>query len=1154
MDTKEKRITRILKRKNGNEIEADEMLKDKYERVFGNNYLERVEVIDIRTAYNDYKKLHDDLYELAKDWERKIVCLSSSTDILDILKMKDIRSACKKKRITAEQPLLSVSKICACFLSLLNIVYIICSFILGEIYPLPTEIVLPILCICLLAALISVVQQTQKYDSELLEKLNSLDEDNLIDICSCLTQKKSQLKDEGIFFIENFNKLNKLCRSYVIAYLCHKEYKKQLWCVFDYLFEDSLKIDSVEAAVFYESFKLVPLKYEEKEAFYKEYNLQQDIAKEYLNCIGIDILWGSKADIVNGNFKFHSLDYIRERIENTGKEFDPNGKLIKIFYCLVYMSSKYKYSFSINQIISLVKNEEKVNQDLRAVICDAGNRILNGDIKSKEEIRDFISKITDLLEEYCFIEYRREGGRKVKKFKFSYDILECFQEKMNSAYPDEDTVKRWILVKLIGNKDMFQIDRYFFDCSNLLVTSDFLEDDEFCILSSYLLRIMNANNCWVYNCPILKRLRFIEENIRKQYLQTEAVKRAAGNCLFYISDNESMQYGIYFLADTRDCNIDLDDFSLDNYTVWMPEMEKYSHVLAGYFKLLYKTFGSVILTLFKIGEVYQDVDIEPFAEHEKLYEIIRKLLMCCISFLNGHSFRETFNENSGWLFQQLPVIRMCAEANEFASIVEEMLLWIKSELDSTRDRTHRNMYTGMLIETSNSNMLYFIYGLLNMALVKDREMLYKNKNSLLDFISQSIFYFKVVTQAMGITRYVDALLQGRQPLNLKLKIAINLLIRENPCREILRNFIIENMDSAETLLLSRLEYQNTEQAEDYIALLLLWNANINNTEFGEKIFRQISNYISSSECIDGDTINKYLSVILEKKCSEEEAIDIVDEINQIDSPAFAAWVLYGYCNIKKEMLERIPQITPSILTECNSTLGSIMISTYLLDHSYYDCSQEVLELYLGIMRQNPFPSKAEIMTYLHILDQYAKDNINIKYNEFGTYNYLLSLYLFYTAIELSEQKESNSILLRETMKFMLQLLRSLQMTGMKIAEGNRTFTSLVKANNVLTQKQEADNLILKNFLYLAPIISIKGENCLSEDYYYMILYICSFPDACIPLVKQAEKNCMEIIKQKHMLHLVNVLLDRTQNNTLGFDRELLYRVRDILKERYNIKY
>lgn len=109
MGTKDKRITRILKRKNGNQIEADEMLKDKYDRVFGNDYLERVEVIDIQTTYNDYKKLHDDLYELSKDWGKKIVCISSSTDILDIVKMKEVRKACRKKRISEERPLLILS-------------------------------------------------------------------------------------------------------------------------------------------------------------------------------------------------------------------------------------------------------------------------------------------------------------------------------------------------------------------------------------------------------------------------------------------------------------------------------------------------------------------------------------------------------------------------------------------------------------------------------------------------------------------------------------------------------------------------------------------------------------------------------------------------------------------------------------------------------------------------------------------------------------------------------------------------------------------------------------------------------------------------------------------------------------------------------------
>ena len=1155
MDTKEKRITRILKRKNGNEIEADEMLKDKYVRVFGNNYLERVEVIDIQTAYNDYKKLHDDLHELAQDWGQKIICFSSSTDILDILKMKDIRKACRKKRISAEQSMLNISIIGACFLTLSNIFYITWSFIFGEIYPLPAEIVLPALCICLSLTLVSVVQQTRKHDSELLEKLGCLDENGLIDIFSCLEHAKSPLKDEGIFFIENFNKLNKLCRSYMIAYLRHKEYKKQIWCVFDYLFENSLKIDSVDDSVFYEAFKLVPLKYEEKEAFYKEYNLQRDIAKEYLNCIGVDILWGSKADIIDGSFKFHSLDYIKQKIESTRKEYDPDGKLIRIFYCLVYLSSKYKYSFSVNQIISLIQNEEKVNQDLYAVICDAGNRVFNSSSKSREEIRDYISKMVNLLEEYCFTEYGREGGRKVKKVKFSYDILECFHEKMSSSYPDEETVKRWVLVKLIGNINMFQMDRYFFDCSNLLVTSDFLDDKEFCILSSYLLRIMNASNCWTYNSPVLKRLHFIDEDTRKQYLHTEAVKKAAGNCLFYISDDESMRYGIYFMAGVEGCSVDLDDFTFDNNMIWMPEMEKYSNVLAGYFKLLYKTFGAVILAFFEIGSTYRNIFVEPFSEQENLFEIIRELLLHCISYFNRNFVPEIFNEDIDRISQKLSKIRLCTEANEFASIVEEILLWIKSELNQSQDRAYRNIYTGMLIETSNSNMLYFIYGLLNMLFAKDRETVYKNKNSLLDFISQSVFYFKIVCYAEGITQYVDTLLQGRSSIELKLIIAINLLIKKVPCREIIRKFIIENLDKAEDLFLSGLDSQNEEQLEKYIALLLLYDRNISCAEFTEKIFVRVYNYISTSECVDGNKISKYLRVILEKKCPAEETLDIIDEINRIASPDFAIWTLYGYFEARKDILERIPQINPDILTQCSSNLGTIMMSDYLLNHSYYDCNREILELYLEMMRYAAYPNKGDTIKYLGIIDKYAQDNVNIKYSEIRTYNYLLSLYLFYMAAELSEQKETDVILLQETMKFMLNLFTTMQMAGMKIvADNNKSFCSLVSENKNLIRKQEADRLIKDKFLYLTPVIYMKGQKCLSEDYYYMLLYMSSFPDVCMPLIKQAEKNCMEIIKQKHMLYLVNVLLDHTQNTSLGFDRKSLYRIRDILIKRYNIKY
>lgn len=1152
MCPKKKRISRILKGKNGKEIEADKMLMGKYNLVFGSDYIERVEVIDIQTVYNDYKKLYDDLYDLARTWGKKILCFSCSSDILEFVKMKDIRKACKKKRLTGQNSKFSVSKVCACFLTLINIANVMLLFIPGEIYPLSKEIVLSILSICLLLTIISIAQQSQKYDSELLEKLNDLDEDGLIDLYSCLEQKKNPLSDEGIFFVENFNKLNKHCRSYIIAYLRHKEYKKQIWCVFDYLFEKSLKIDSVAKMVFYESFKLKPLKYEDKEAIYKEYNLQRDISKEYLNCIGVDILWGSKTDVDNSGIKDHSLDYIRERIESVRKEFDSNGRLTRVFYCLVYMSSKYKYSFSMDQIISLVQNDEKVNGNLRVLISDAASKVLGGEAKSKEEIRDFISKIVNLLCEYCFIAYEKRGGKEAKKYKFSYDILECFQEKMSGIYPDEETVKRWILVKLICNKEIFWMERYFFDCSNLLLMSDFLEDYEFCILSSYLLRTMNANNCWVYSSFILKRLRFINENIRNQYLQTEAVKRASENCLFYISDAESTQWATFFLANKKGFVIDLDNLSFDRFVIWMPEIEKYSSVLSGYFKLLYKTFGSVVLSSFRFGNIYQDIDIEAFTEQEKLLEIIRRMLMCCIYRLKGHSFQKDIKENIDWISRQLPRITMCAEANEFASIVKEMLLWIKSELEGKRNNAYTNIYIGMLIETSNSNMLYFIYSLLKIALAK--EVPDENKNPLLNFIIQSVFYINVLAQAEGIAQYVDTLLHGRQSIDLRLNIAIELLIKENPCKEILSKFIIDNMDRAESLFLSRLEYQNTEQIENYIALLLLYNDNLNSVEFTKKIFGQIFNYLSSSECTDGDIICKYLLLILENKSSEEDVMNIVDEINKIASRDFAVWVLHGYYKIKREMLERIPQINHEILTECSSNLSNKMISEYLLSHNYYDCNLEVLELYLNTMRNNKFPCERDIIYYLDIIDKYAIDNINIKYNQIGTYNYMLSLHFFYMAVNLSEQKKSDGILLRETLNFMLKLISSLQMVGMKIVEGEQSFTLLVKENNALTRKEAADKLIIEKFLYMTPVVIIEGEKCLSEDYYYMILYMYTFQDVCISLIRRAEEDCIEIIKQKHMLYLVNVLIDCTQINTLGFNRQSLYRVRNILGERYNIRY
>lgn len=1155
MEKEEKRISRILKG-DKETIDAEEMLRAKCEKVFSRINPEKVYVIDIQTAYNDYKKLYEDMREAAEALHKEVVCFSEGTGILDMVNAGELRKACKNKGIRGNEIWLNIFKMCEVFLCFLNIFQIIYLFAFKGEYHLTVQSFLSVLLMLLVpAAIIPIMLLTKRRNREIIEMLDKLDEDKLIELYGSLWQSGSLLEDERIYFVENFSKLDKNCRGYIRAYLSNVRGRKQLWCVFDYLFENSKKISTVKDNVSYESFHLMPLKYTEKEAIYKEHNLQREIDREYLNCIGVDVLWGYRGIDISGGFRFHSLDYIREKIDKTRKELDTDGGLTKIFYCLVYMSSKYKYSFSIDQIVSLIRNEETVNKDLYYMISDAGNRIFDGSTKSKQEIQSFFRKIIELLNGYYFAEEKSEGGRKVKKYKFSYDILECFQEELSVFYPDEETVKRWILVKLVGNMDMFRMDRYFFDCSNLLVMSDFLEDGEFCILSSQLLRMMNGNNCWVYSGPILEKLRSIDEDDRNQYLQAEEVKRAAVNNLFYVSDGPSVERGIYFLTNPAESGVSLDDFEFDSLSPWLPEMEKQSAALAGYFRLLYITFGRVILELFPFGRGYQDIAAEPFAEQECLPDIIRELVIFSIACLNGRKKGKGLARCDKCVVEQLEKIATCEETKTFCEITKEMLVWAKSELYKEKDREYRNVYVGMLIETLNSNMLYFIYGLLNMALVRDRDIVYRNRNALLDFISQSVFYFTVVTHGEGITGYVNNLIQGSRSAELKLNMALRLLVQNSPCREILRRFILENMDRTEALIMDRLDVLDTESAmEDYLGSLFLYNENIGSKEFTERIFGQILKRISEMESFDTGRICKYLGVVLDKKCPDEEYMDIVDEINRMGASDFAIWVLYAYCEAKEEMLERLPQIDWNIFVECSSNIGTILMAKYLERHSYYDCSRDILGLYLYRMRIREFPAAIDIISYLQIIDQYARDNAGIKQNEIRTYNYLLSLLLFYIELERAEQKEMSESLQGKTLEFLIYILRNLRMSGMEFIIGNEIFSSWMESGEVSKRNPGIEQLIAEKFLYLEPVEETEEGKYLSKDYYVMVYYMCAFPDVYNQLIKKAESCGMEVIRQKHILYLIRLMLDREGNRFQGFHRESLEHVRSILEERYNIWY
>lgn len=1158
MKASEKKIPRIL-RKNNEKLnvnidkredtvkaeeakKAEKVLDEGDSWVFNKYNIKRIKIINIHTTYNDYKKLHDDMKSTVVERGRNVTSFSECTNIQDMVSGRELLRMCRKEKMVENVALLNVLKISEVFLCFLSIFQIFFTYFDVKNNLIPNNIfILFILLLLIPVIFIPIVVMQKEQKNKALEKLNELEEDELINLYGNMGQRGSYLRDEKIYFVENFSRLNKNCRCYLIAYLYSINDLTQLWCIFDYIFEKARKITITGDNKKYEEYKLEPLSYEEKENLYKEFDLQRELSKEYLNCIGVDILWTNRESDPSGNVKLHSLDFVGKKIEEIRKGFDEDGGLTKVFYCLVYMSAKYKYSFSINQIISLIQNGEKVNKELYGMICGVGKAI-GSRIKKKNEIERYFNKVIEVLEGYYFTEYGSESGRQVRKYKFSYDILECFQEKLSVAYyPDEKNVKKWILVKLLGNIEMFKGDRYFFDCSNLLVTNNFLNDKEFCILASNLLKMMNRNNCWFYYVPILRILRDIDSQKEEwKYLEENEIKTAAINSMFYVSDEQSMEHGLYFLTGSVE-----NHFVLDGIHPWMEEMKQSSELLAGYFQLLYKIFVNAIAIKFEFGKAYEDIDVEILDEQEYLPNIIRELITFYVVYLNKKNVEESFNECNKRILACLKKIRVCDEAKVFSEIVEELLSWIRSEINSKGKRAYRNVNVGMLIEASNSNMLYFIYSLFDMIIMKDNEIVYENHNKLLGFISQSVFYFRVTTRGKGITKYIKELINSKLSIELKMNIALCILISCNTCLNILREFILENMECMNSLISERLSTTNEEWIiEEYISVLLICNKKIGSEEFTERILDNILRCLPKDSNAKMECIQKYLDVICYKKCQEEECANIIDEINQIASCSFATLVFDGYCDVKKEMLERVPWINERILLGCRNTSGLFLMGKYLLGHGYFDCNRKILKLYLAVMRGYKYPDKEAIIIYMNIIDSYARDNASFKVQESFTYNYFLSLLFFYMALEAYEEKELTEAVPIKTLEFLLAVIEELMKIGMSIKEG------WLRGENVVEKNEETETFIISNFQELKPVIEVDGQKELSLDYYIMVTYIYSFPDIYSELAKRVEGKDEEVIKQKHIRYLVTILLNYSEKEMPGFDRDNMERVKDILDKMY----
>lgn len=1133
-----------------NEVESESVLQHMYNKVFGTDAGESAGIINILTTYNDYKKIHDDMKALADQWEEKIVCISQSSEIENLWEFNALRKYCKKEHKIESNSQMSIMEVFAAFLCFIEIFQAIYSFINGEIFAGSTGLFVSIILVLLIFAIAAaMISLRNKQNNKIIELLNGWDEKEIINFFKKSGMRKVKIDNEGIYFVENLSKIDKLCRCFILAYLSNIGYVRQLWCVYDYQFENTAKIECINDKTYFEKYKLLPLTFEKKEKLYNEYNLQRDICKEYLNCIGMDILWLGKYDDNDSNFKYHALNYVEDKLLKVEAAFNGSGRngsiLMNFFYCFVYISAMYRYSFSIKQMVYMIQNRETVNKDLKNLIEKAGEKIRGEYCFADSVVEGFIEKIIEVLDGYYFVGKVEIGGKKTKKYKFAYDVLECLQKKFQEKLPAEQNVRKWILVKMISNRDIFYQERYFFDCCNMLIQSDFDVDENYMLLISVVLNMLNKYNCWIYYSPILRQVYTSEMLDKYKYLDKNVLKMAVTNHLLYQTDDESVEMAMYFLGERRLQSIIPDSF-------WDGKLmrDKYlPNIIMFYLFLPYVVMRNMVYFHLNLGFEYEKTCEISLLEESKdinyLFVIFNNFIQMGMIYFLGARSVVSFSYYVKEIRRCLDKLDGCEEIKTFTFLIDEMLSWIESEIYRKSNRNWIKSNVGILIETSNSCMLNFIYTFLNMALVHDKEMLFENRNRLLDIVIRSVFYFNIATRAKGNSQYIDDIIYFDMPIKIKLNIIMQMLVNDISSKKEAAEFIFDNSDKVFHLIENKINLLNTkEDLEKYIAFLIVCAHNVDKGEFSEGICEKVSELLLSSSWEFKESIIRGMQVVFRQECGEMEAPDIIDEINQMEVFDFAVMVLDGYCDMKEGLLERIPYVRKEILCDCGNSAGRKLMFKYLSSHGYYDCNQKVLSWYLEEIRTLWLPGLQDVKAYLAIINKYRADNEKIYMDEMFTYNKMKSLEMHYAYVDVCEEKQNRDRYPQRTIEFLNSIFQSLVGRKVNLYVKDKKLKDY-KLHGGDYESKEVEEIIINTFLNTAPIIDSEDCVLLSGDYYVMIKYIYNFPTVYQKLCKQAGEQ-EEIMKMKHIVRLMNVLIEECEEQPMGFDVERLKQIQNVL--------
>lgn len=1056
-------------------VDAEQALEELSCTVFAENRAEHTVVLSIQTNYNDYKKLCHDLQESEEEKGRKAVKFNKATCIEDLVKIEALRKYGKKYNLFGRVMFSNVASILGLISSVIAII---------EFAGMPNGHGLNMsfpawLALILLSVLLWVIRSysVRQENRVLRNKIEELPEEKSIAFFREIGLKGSKLKGDQVFFVENLSLLKPACRSYIIAYLEQVEYCAQMWCVIDYNFEDSLKIEKSNKNISYKFYDLVPLKYKEKERIYREYELYNSISKEYLTCIGVDALWNAGSFEEDLCVKLYSAEYISQKMRAWMGQAAYGQALMEYFYCLVYLSAKYRYSFSVSQMASLIMDEEKVGRDfLDTIPRFGGERAWN-----RREVQLFLNKIIELLEGYYFDENIVSGGKRVKSYRFSYDILEGFHEKMEECYPDTDTVQKWILTKLIGNEDIFgRQEQYLYNCSNLLIMmKEKVTEKEFCILANRLLRILNEKQCWCYYAPILKTIYFLERNecSMMKYVQRDIMKDAVCNNMLYICDEDSMGLAMVYLAGAKEEHFPIYNFFDGTLMESMGRDNEFAIFLSWLLEIFYKR----IFYDCDIRERQKDIAFTEIGKARELQNIFFQLTQCCV--MKEMEWEACYKNVSMFLTN----FKSSSEAKVLAMTVAEILKWIKSEKERDEERNIRRINVDLLMETTDSNTLRFLCGCLYIVMIKEKECPLMTNNSLLNFILKGMYYFIITSEESGIGKYMNELYSMAMPRNVKIPMVLQLLLRGAVKAQEIQELVLNETEYIQYMIHDNIKnLVDSSEIEEFVCMIMILQYKIKDEGFTEKIFSALSMCLAQMKCYDGNMLIKYIRIAWWGDKNESSMKDTVNEMNHIKNASLLVWLFNECCEQQNELVEWIPFIRKDVWRRARITAASNLLSKYLKRHSYYDCDREILDIYLKIIREDVCPSKWITLRCLDIIDTYAEDNENIKMENLDIYNRLIELYFWYESMGI--YKEMDMEFPKHTLEFLIKGMENLRRSKHKeslLYRDLAAYDAKRKQKNIKIEK-----IIDQHFKSWEPIMN----DVLSLDYYWAMCYFYDFPE------------------------------------------------------------